>query len=80
MTQETHLIQDLKTIPFSAAHTRLGVIRECPKAGVVRELACRLEVQELLSPGSLFVQNVFRNAHTRRVQGQHNGKKIIKIS
>ena len=34
MTQEPHLIQDLKTIPFSAAHTRLGVITEgVPQGG-----------------------------------------------
>ena len=81
MTQEPFLIQDPEN------HTLFsGTYPSRPNQGVppapeaVRELACTLQVQELLSPGSLLIQNVFRNAHTRRVQGQHYGKKLIKIS
>ena len=69
MTQEPLVIQDLENYTlFSGTYTSWpfqGV--PFPPVGV-RELACRLQVQELLSPGSPLVQNVCRNAHSGRVQ------------
>ena len=85
MTQEPLLIQDPENHTLFSGTYLPHPSR--PNQGVppgggggVRELACRLQVQGLLSPGSLLVQNVFRNAHTRRVQGQQYGKKLINIS
>ena len=89
MTQDPLLIQDPENhtlfsgtyLPHpSRPRPNLGVPAPPPPGGGVRELACRLQVQGLLSPGSLLVQNFFRNAHTRRVQGQQYGKKLINIS